>query len=308
MEGHLATSLRNGLQEPSCVAHLKITICSTGVKLHKAPSGSVLLAGVGPPGVHPWKPESRGLPTLPGPELTCALIQEVHGLLAGAEVARQGLLLGVLLHVGARVHRGVCAHGGAGHIRQGDPAAGAPAQHGLAHQDLGGRRHVEVELDLLLLVYPGGAGAGVAGVEQHLVLAVGRVGRPERRVVKNPKLPANVLHVHLHLLHCTVEDAFSLFHRKRNFFRHEVAIIYRNPGPRRAKEKREVKSTLGISKIFLFNFFFHKRHCGKNTGREFYPLNKYGNGQHRTADYRHQAAQQAGLWCIHPVSSKLYAC
>jgi hypothetical protein len=70
-----------------------------------------------------------------------------------------------------------------------------------------------------------------------LVLAIGCVGCPEWRVIKNPKLPADVVHLHLHLLHGAVEDALGLFHRKGNFFGHEVAIIYRNPGPRRAKEK-----------------------------------------------------------------------
>ena len=71
---------------------------------------------------------------------------------------------------------------------------------------------------------------GLEGVKQHLVLALGCVGCPEWRVIRNPELLADVLHINLHLLHCTVEDAFSLFHRKRNFFRHEVAIIYWNLG------------------------------------------------------------------------------
>ena len=197
---------------------------------------------------------SRGPPGPLPPGLTCALVQEVHGLLTGAEVAGRGLLLGILLHVGACVHGGVRAHGGARHVGQGDPAARAPAQHGLAHQNLGRRRHVKAELHLLLLVHLGGTSARVGGVEQHLVLAVGCVGCPEWRVIKNPELSADVLHVNLHLLHCTVEDAFSLFHRKRNFFRHEVAIIYWNPGPGSTKEKGSLSQPWSLE-VFFFNKF-----------------------------------------------------
>ena len=146
----------------------------------------------------------------------------------GTEVAGRGLR--VLLHIGARLHGGVCTHGGVWHVGQGDPVACAPTQRQLAHQDLGRRCHVKPELDLLLFVHLGGTCTGVGGVKQHSVLALGCVGCPEWRVIKNPELLADVLHINLHLLHCTVEDAFSLFHKKRNFFRHEVTIIYWNLG------------------------------------------------------------------------------
>ena len=63
-----------------------------------------------------------------------------------------------------------------------------------------------------------------------MVLVIGSVGRPERGVIKNPKLPPYVLHVNFHLLHGAVEDTFSLFHRKGDFFRHEAAIVDWNPG------------------------------------------------------------------------------
>ena len=63
-----------------------------------------------------------------------------------------------------------------------------------------------------------------------MVLVIGRVGRPERGVIKNPNLPSYVLHVNFHLLHGAVEDTFSLFHRKGDFFRHEAAIVDWNPG------------------------------------------------------------------------------
>ena len=112
-----------------------------------------------------------------------------------------------------------------------------PTQKGLAQEDLGGRCHVKIELHLLLLVCLSSAGAGVAGIEQHLVLAIGGLWRPERGIVKNPKLPPYILHVNFHLLHGAVEDTFSLFHRKGDFFRHEVAIIDGDPGSRRAKER-----------------------------------------------------------------------
>ena len=63
-----------------------------------------------------------------------------------------------------------------------------------------------------------------------MVLIIGRVGRPERGVIKNPNLPSYVLHVNFHLLHGAVEDTFSLFYRKGDFFRHEAAIVDWNPG------------------------------------------------------------------------------
>ena len=112
-----------------------------------------------------------------------------------------------------------------------------PLRRGLLRRILGGRCHVKIELHLLLLVCLSSAGAGVAGVKQHLVLAIGGVWRPERGIVKNSKLPPYILHVNFHLLHGAVEDTFSLFHRKGDFFRHEVAIIDGDPGSRRAKER-----------------------------------------------------------------------
>ena len=80
---------------------------------------------------------------------------------------------GVLLHIGAHVHRRVRTGGGAWHVHQGDPAAWAPAQKGLAQEDLEGCFHVKIELHLLLFVCLSSASAGVAGIEQHLVLAIG---------------------------------------------------------------------------------------------------------------------------------------
>lgn len=155
------------------------------------------------------------------------------------------------------MHGRVRTGGGARHVGQGDPATGTPTQKGLAQKDLGGCCHVKIELHLLLFVCLGCARAGVAGIEQHLVLVIGCVGRPERGVIKNPKLPPYVLHVNFHLLHGAVEDTFSLFHRKGDFFRHEVAIIDWNPGSRMAKEReRETESASAISKVVYFFFFF----------------------------------------------------
>ena len=105
---------------------------------------------------------------------------------------------------------------------------------------------------------------GLEGVKQHLVLALGCVGCPEWRVIRNPELLADVLHINLHLLHCTVEDAFSLFHRKRNFFRHEVAIIYWNPGPGSTKEKGSLNQPWSFPRLsFLLFVFFYKFDCAR---------------------------------------------
>lgn len=61
--------------------------------------------------------------------------------------------LGVLLHIGANVHRRVHTGEGMRHVRQGDPDAGAPVQKGLVQKDLGGCYHVKIELHLLLFVF-----------------------------------------------------------------------------------------------------------------------------------------------------------
>lgn len=130
------------------------------------------------------------------------------------------------------------------------PPTPTPAQKRPAQNDLRGRWHVKIELHLLLLVCLDSADAGVAGIKQRLVLVIGHVRRPEQRVIKNPKLPLYVLQVNFHLSNGAVEDTFSLFHRKGDFFRHEVAIIDWNPGSVMLCKETGINLPIFVSRSF----------------------------------------------------------
>lgn len=63
--------------------------------------------------------------------------------------------------------------------------AGASAQKGFAQMILGNTVMSKLILNLLFVCL-GNASAGVAGIKQHLVLVIGRVGHPKQGVIKNP--------------------------------------------------------------------------------------------------------------------------
>lgn len=142
--------------------------------------------------------------------------------------------------------RGVGAHGRARHLAEREPPArrapSHPCQHGPSQRDLGRGRHVKAELDLLLLVGSDGGRRRVGRVQQHLVVVVRCVRRPEGGVVEDAKLLPHVLHIDFHLLHGAVEDAFGLLDREWNLFRHEVAIVQRNPCPEGCLEKKNYRN------------------------------------------------------------------
>lgn len=142
--------------------------------------------------------------------------------------------------------RGVGAHGRARHLAEWEPPArrapSHPCQHGPSQRDLGRGRHVKAELDLLLLVGSDGGRRRVGRVQQHLVVVVRCVRRPEGGIVEDAKLLPHVLHIDFHLLHGAVEDAFGLLDREWNLFRHEVAIVQRNPCPEGCLEKKNYRN------------------------------------------------------------------
>lgn len=159
----------------------------------------------------------------------------VHGLFScavlvvGYRYFCLGLVSSLLFPIWTSMSRRVGACGGARHVSKRQPPTRSgpsrPCQHGPDQRDLGWCCHIKAQLDLLLFISFNWGGWGVRRVLKHLEVVVRSVRCPEGGIVEDSKLLPHVLHIDLHLLHGTVEDAFGLLHGERNLFGHEVAIV-----------------------------------------------------------------------------------